>query len=897
MGVNPTRVESPVPLIDFDKTWENALKRYEDECGIVLPEVLETATTADATLELIDQRAASFKEYEEAAEARGLHGYFKVVMELMRYYAMTAWFDQGLMPDAMLKCYAAMVYMFDVPRDSNNPEQYGTIMDFCGGLWKITIRTKHYIVGEIEAETRGALAEMLGEVLVTIGFATRMLKEGTLEQKKFTIIITDSDYFKVLDQLDMHILRDGKIKSTGLLLACKDSLAVLRDTILNPREDSDIRKAFFEPVSRQHRYLRDVGGNLKTGLLYRVARKESWDERKYGNIFAWLGAPNPCTTHKLLEAHHTPKTGEWFLKTDRVKEWKSEPNSTMLLNGPYGCGKTYLCYSVIENVLKECSDGSTVVAYFYFDIYEASKTTYHNLITGLLAQLTNHFEAKCATLLRKLYRNFDSGAEPPFTEDVLLTLKNMLHLFKTVYLVIDGAEESDEYGEVVGFLRTVKQWNWDGLHILLTAEKDPSDYPGLVPLITHHYPITKEETNEDILLHIEHKYKEPGLSKWKERGLEFLRDWLPRHADGNFQWVTCQLQSIQKARSSINAMRSFLCEMPKPLDDAYQYIFSTVHPTLEDDGLRLLPWLGFCRRPLNIREYATGVEFTVDQDPPLIDEDYRLGDVDDALDLFPKLLLKSPTYLYKMSHGSVRQYLLRNVVQVGKAKLAIFDADFSHAFIAKGCLAYLLQLQDDAIIKQGTIDKYPLAIYSAHHWFDHVSYGRTLGDPLIQKQMRLLFTPGSYPLKNWVRLYDIDKGPQQIPLQKPHEFIPNATYYAAHLGLHDIIKWLIEIGQDVNASTGIYGNPLQVASVNKHVEVVKILLEHGANVNAKGGFYQTALQAASFSGAKDIVQLLLDRGADVNAEGGYYGNALKAALKRHHSGVVQMLKDAGAAAL
>ena len=423
-------------------------------------------------------------------------------------------------------------------------------------------------------------------------------------------------------------------------------------------------------------------------------------------------------------------------------------------------------------------------------------------------------------------------------------------------------------------------------------------------------------------------------------------------------------------------MRLFLDEMSQPMDKAYQYIFSNSHPTfhpgLEEDGLRLLPWMGFCARFLDLREYATAVEFSVDQDPPVIDGDYRLGDVEDVLLLFPNVLVKSPNHLYRVSHGSVRQFLLKNPVKFSEKTIAMFDADISHCFIAKGTLAYLLQLNEDGIVKTGTIDKYPLAIYSAHYWFYHVSHGKTAEDPLVHKQLMQLFTPDSPQLRNWVRLYDIDKGPQQIPPQRPHDFNPNALYYASHLGLKGVVKGLLEgvaaadanikgvgdveadvnvkgIGEaeadvnvkgvgdaeadinvkgvgdveadanvkgvsdaeadvnvrdveadvnvkgvDANTATGFYGNPLQVASVHKHLSVVELLLEHGADVNAQGGFYHTALQAASFSGSKEIVQLLLEKGADMNAQGGYYGNALKAAVKRHNSAIAAVLKGAGA---
>jgi ankyrin repeat protein len=122
---------------------------------------------------------------------------------------------------------------------------------------------------------------------------------------------------------------------------------------------------------------------------------------------------------------------------------------------------------------------------------------------------------------------------------------------------------------------------------------------------------------------------------------------------------------------------------------------------------------------------------------------------------------------------------------------------------------------------------------------------------------------------------------------------------------------LIEHSADVNAQGGLFGNALQAASSNRHINIVQLLIEHSAEVNAQGREYGNALQAASFRGHIDIVQLLIEHGANVNTQGGKYGRALKAALYRgtdrewqlrnddntliqHLENIAQLLRDNGA---
>ncbi|KAH6688879.1 Pfs, NACHT and ankyrin domain protein [Plectosphaerella plurivora] len=99
---------------------------------------------------------------------------------------------------------------------------------------------------------------------------------------------------------------------------------------------------------------------------------------------------------------------------------------------------------------------------------------------------------------------------------------------------------------------------------------------------------------------------------------------------------------------------------------------------------------------------------------------------------------------------------------------------------------------------------------------------------------------------------------------------------------------------DVNATCGQYGNALQAASVQGHVEAVKLLLRKKANVNATGGQFGNALQAASYSGHRELVALLLREGAAVNAQGGSHDNALGAAMSREHVEIAKLLVSKGA---
>jgi hypothetical protein len=247
----------------------------------------------------------------------------------------------------------------------------------------------------------------------------------------------------------------------------------------------------------------------------------------------------------------------------------------------------------------------------------------------------------------------------------------------------------------------------------------------------------------------------------------------------------------------------------------------------------------------------------------------------------------------QLAHFSVKEFLLSPELHKTRNHLA---PRFAKAEVAKVLLVYLINLNHDLTPAQ-IVQEFPLSVFAACHW---PSFCVEAGpdDDLLNHFTIQIMEYGSDRYRTWLCLYDPERNriekpwTDRIACRKRTEISP--LYFAALIGLMPALQHLLQIGADVTARGGIYGNALKAASAGGHTEIVQLLLIKGAEVNAQGDTYGNALYAASFRGHVETVQLLLDKGAEVNAQGDTYGNALYAASFRGHVETVQLLLDKGA---
>jgi ankyrin repeat protein len=315
-----------------------------------------------------------------------------------------------------------------------------------------------------------------------------------------------------------------------------------------------------------------------------------------------------------------------------------------------------------------------------------------------------------------------------------------------------------------------------------------------------------------------------------------------------------------------------------------------IDPDQVDDAKRILTWLCFSKRPVTLQEIVEGL--TVDlSENPRVDPERRLGDTDDIIRICPGLISISTiedkaTFapdqaaqfpVVRIAHFSVQEYLESDRI---KSRHFALRSRTANTELAKICIVYLRN------VELRSLYDYPLALYAAKHWYQHLLDGDEKCDSLNLLATEFLRSNDD-GIFNSIKIYHPERPSNGSDFDRA---LASRIYYAAMLGLYRPLQTLLEtnsIRSTINDENGLDGTALAVASEKGHEHIVQLLLGNGAEIGL-------ALHRASWRGHERVVQLLLDNGAEVETISRRHENALLLASQYGHEEVVKLLLDKGA---
>ena len=236
------------------------------------------------------------------------------------------------------------------------------------------------------------------------------------------------------------------------------------------------------------------------------------------DLESWLKAPDATIDHNNACSKTHQGTGIWLIKDPRFKHWLADANSFMWLNGFAGSGKSVLCSTAIQSVVRHRgTDRSIGVAFFYFKFNDDSKQNDSSMLRALLLQLSHQLQDGHRDLLQ-LQQGYRSGTPPP--QALIAYLRRLIERFQKVYIMLDALDESPREGsrgEVLDALKTMRKWNLQGLHLFATSRNERDIDESFGNLCDEHVTMRNEGIDVDIANFVSGSLdRNRSLQKWKK---------------------------------------------------------------------------------------------------------------------------------------------------------------------------------------------------------------------------------------------------------------------------------------------------------------------------------------------------------------------------------------------
>ncbi|KAJ9503181.1 hypothetical protein H2202_001335 [Exophiala xenobiotica] len=607
---------------------------------------------------------------------------------------------------------------------------------------------------------------------------------------------------------------------------------------------------------------------------------------------------------------HCFKTCKWLLEHSEFVKWSQRRSSLLWMHGQAGSGKTIATSYVMHHLRHHLAAERHLLAYFYYDASTTESLTPETFFGAVVKQF-------CAQLphipndVADAYSQAANRVGTPKQASQAELQRFLLELLRettAAIIVIDGLDETPDYGVVCDFLTSIVMSGQYPLRVFISSrpEVDLRRRLGQFQEIA----VLEAATEDDISLYVQsrinHDHRLRHMSDKMKQRVEFS---LRADCHGMFRWVQCQLDAISGLRTDA-AIKQALNTLPSSLEGAYSRILRTIAPEDVIFAQRALLWLAYASTPLTLPELAAAVVLEpkglLDAGGSL-DPDLALNDPADILEICGSLVsFNTLSGTARLAHHSVREFLTQRLDCTSEFYTPIGP---SHRLIAESCLSYLL-LDDFASGPRYPADfthvlsSYPLLRYAATNWPFHVSMAsqnsssrsnpsphdgnetrteteRQTERDLLPLILRLMTPHQGKPNAHflfWLQIVLSDSRHGYIP---PDSDLARATplYYAASYGLVETVRALVrrpppsggraedaDADLDLNASAGRYGGTAMHAAVwRQRPEILKILLDAGADPGVRDDNDMTPPELALWS-KKTAMMALFPHGVRVEAK-------------------------------
>lgn len=621
----------------------------------------------------------------------------------------------------------------------------------------------------------------------------------------------------------------------------------------------------------------------------------------HSRLLNWLSPNDFSSQHHDIISRRKIGTGLWFLESDEFQGWLKQSGQTLFCPGIPGAGKTVMAAIIVDHLqAKFQHDPQVHVGYLFCSYQPQYGQKVEEMLRTLLRQSVSH-RAEIPPHIQDLYdrHNSEKKCTQPFLDETSTELRRTAQLYDRSFIIIDALDElyASDYESHQRLLKEMPFLQSNGSLSLLITSRFNSD-------IMSHFEHTKQKEisaqDDDLLLYINEKIP---LMKSKVVGNEDIqqevRNGVIKAADGMFLLARLHMEHLMD-KPSIGLLKEALQTLPqgrKGLTETYQQAIMRIDRQSEDlqtIAWQALSWIAYSKRAILSEE----LRHALATHPSMIDfdQDYLL-DIGLITSSCAGLIVKdTETDIVRLVHYTTQDFLLSHQILPN-----------AEQYIASTCITYLSfepfaggPCSTESGYR-GRLIQYPLYEYSARYWGSHAAnapqitvqvaaleFLKNRGNVLAAHQVLL----HKRTLSSYEFIFELRSSGTRLRNRST-----TSLHIAAHFGLTDLLRILIEGGAEVNAMDERGETPLLSAVKAGHVNTTVFLVtESGANPRLKDVAGGTAMAYAAVYGSEAIVRFLLDWGVEPEShfEKNYVCNPLHPAAANGHISVMKLLLDKGA---
>lgn len=431
-------------------------------------------------------------------------------------------------------------------------------------------------------------------------------------------------------------------------------------------------------------------------------------------IMNWLSPLDTASRLIEISQRRIEGTGDWIFRDENFRSWLSPQGSPVLwINGNPGAGKTVLS-SLVINYLQGQKTTGQVVAFYFCDKMDGTRTDCTSLLNTLIAQICT----QSPTIPKPLVEAFDHARaygrrQLSLSDNPASLLRTMLSELESLRVIIDGLDELKDATEIFKLLRDHSDPP-SKVHISVLSRDLPTMRAELegYPMITLDAP----RMRADIYLSVS---KAAGNLRLEDTvSTQTIINRVTERANGKFLWSHLAMKSLLQAVSPSH-LAILIQEVPQGLSAIYtEYLrgLKRHDSYAQDVAAKLLRLVCCSKRSLSWAELQCALSETwtagkpTTTFAPLRQVIIELGQ--------PLVIYQYEQDLFRFEHLSVRDYLVNSTNRElipEELRNFLVEEDTASRELAYLCLSYLSH-------EGGT--EGPLSTYACRFWCEHVIEAR-----------------------------------------------------------------------------------------------------------------------------------------------------------------------------